>query len=273
MLKENACNLLNLKSFQIDVSFKHVQGAMNKFEINHYNKDHKLILSYCRIFTDSFTAENYHRLFKGYILGDLDAAQTKGRDATSVEEVYNLLNEIEKTEEPGIQDWVEYYKRSYVLSSLNKHISKMNIEIWNRSSNNTNHVEASYANSNRDGKNLKLFIAIKREYQIDNRHIKISITYDNTGIPYIRRDRSEIKKKSQAMIRKKSVEYPKLTQKKAKAQVKLQKETKEVFSGSKNIKDTKKRRVEQENNPPVDDEKAKNYQLIQIKIEEQKMIL
>ncbi|CAB4390077.1 unnamed protein product [Rhizophagus irregularis] len=120
-------------------------------------------------------------------------------DATSAEEVYNLLNEIEKTGEPEIQDWVEYYKYFYVLSSLNKHISKMNIEIWNRSSNNINHVEVSHANSNRNGKNLKLFTAIKREYQIDNKHIKISITHNNTGVPYTRRDRSEIKRKSQAM--------------------------------------------------------------------------
>ncbi|PKY57129.1 hypothetical protein RhiirA4_477977 [Rhizophagus irregularis] len=80
-------------------------------------------------------------------------------DVTSAEEVYNLLNEIEKTEEPKIQDWVEYYKCPYVLSSLNKHISKMNI--WNRSSNNTNYAEASHANSNKDEKNLKLLTAIK----------------------------------------------------------------------------------------------------------------
>ena len=38
----------------------------------------------------------------------------------------------------------------------------------------------------------------------------------------------------------------------------------------KNLKDTKKRRVEQENNPPVDDERC---QLMQIEIEERKMAL
>jgi hypothetical protein len=42
MLKENACNLLNLESFQIDVSFKRVQGVINEFEINRYDEDHKL---------------------------------------------------------------------------------------------------------------------------------------------------------------------------------------------------------------------------------------
>lgn len=45
---------------------------------------------------------------------------------------------------------------------------------------------------------------------------------------------------------------------------------KEALSDSKNLKDTKKRRVEQENDPPVDDEKR---QLMQIEIEERKMAL
>ncbi len=42
MLKENAFNLLNLKNFQIDVSFKRVQGMINEFEINKYDENHKL---------------------------------------------------------------------------------------------------------------------------------------------------------------------------------------------------------------------------------------
>ncbi len=61
-----------------------------------------------------------------------------------------------------ILDWVNYYKQPYVFSSLNKHISKMNIDIWNRSGNDTNNAESSHANANRDGKNLKLLSAIKR---------------------------------------------------------------------------------------------------------------
>lgn len=42
MLKENAYNLQNLESFQIDVSFKQVQGIINEFEINRYGEEHKL---------------------------------------------------------------------------------------------------------------------------------------------------------------------------------------------------------------------------------------
>ena len=42
MLKENAYKLLNLESFQINVSFKHVQEVINEFEINHYDEYHKL---------------------------------------------------------------------------------------------------------------------------------------------------------------------------------------------------------------------------------------
>ena len=42
MLKENAYKLQNLECFQIDVSFKRVQGVMNEFEINNYDEKHNL---------------------------------------------------------------------------------------------------------------------------------------------------------------------------------------------------------------------------------------
>lgn len=42
MLKEHAYNLQKLESFQIDVSFKRVQGSINEFEVNRYDENHKL---------------------------------------------------------------------------------------------------------------------------------------------------------------------------------------------------------------------------------------
>ncbi|PKY57455.1 hypothetical protein RhiirA4_478531 [Rhizophagus irregularis] len=58
-----AKKLIILEWFQIDVSFKHVKGEINEFEINTYDSNYHLILSLCRIFTNIFTAEEYHRLF------------------------------------------------------------------------------------------------------------------------------------------------------------------------------------------------------------------
>ncbi|PKC64114.1 hypothetical protein RhiirA1_462886, partial [Rhizophagus irregularis] len=79
-----------------------VQGDINEFEVNSYDEMHKLISSYCRIYTNIFTANAYQRLFtqlfevienlsekpvKFYhidgtgwkcILGDLDPGQAKG---------------------------------------------------------------------------------------------------------------------------------------------------------------------------------------------------
>ncbi|CAB5192952.1 unnamed protein product [Rhizophagus irregularis] len=75
---------------------------INEFEVNSYDEMHKLISSYCRIYTNIFTANAYQRLFtqlfevienlsekpvKFYhidgtgwkcILGDLDPGQAKG---------------------------------------------------------------------------------------------------------------------------------------------------------------------------------------------------
>ncbi|GBC22818.2 hypothetical protein GLOIN_2v1773466 [Rhizophagus irregularis DAOM 181602=DAOM 197198] len=102
MLPEQAKKLITLEWFQIDVSFKRVKGEINEFEINTYDSNYHLILSFCRVFTNVFTAEGYHRLFSslfqticeisgqcikfkhihkegvGCILADLDAAQAKG---------------------------------------------------------------------------------------------------------------------------------------------------------------------------------------------------
>ncbi|CAG8735258.1 25910_t:CDS:2, partial [Racocetra persica] len=94
--------LINLKTFQIDMSYKCIKGDINEFEINTYDKKYKLILSYCRIYTNISLADGYKKLFnilfntiqeltnkplyiyhihsKGWecIIGDLDAGQAKG---------------------------------------------------------------------------------------------------------------------------------------------------------------------------------------------------
>ncbi|GET63974.1 hypothetical protein GLOIN_2v1545568 [Rhizophagus irregularis DAOM 181602=DAOM 197198] len=233
MLDNQAKKLITLDYFQIDVSFKRVKGEINEFEINTYDSKHHLILSFCRIFTNVFTAEGYHRLFSslfqiirevsgqsiqfrhihgsgiGCILADLDAAQAKGLglalhdldhekswethltfilktclvhfernlfhktftistknlirqipNATSKEQVHDLLQQIEDTNDEGIKEWLNYYRQSYVLSSLNKYVSNVDHEIWNKSGSDTNNAEAAHSMANREGKQLKLLSAI-----------------------------------------------------------------------------------------------------------------
>ncbi|CAB4397636.1 unnamed protein product [Rhizophagus irregularis] len=50
--------------------------SKRRVEINTYDSNHHLILSFCRVFTNVFTAKGYHSI--GCILADLDSAQAKG---------------------------------------------------------------------------------------------------------------------------------------------------------------------------------------------------
>ncbi|PKY62617.1 hypothetical protein RhiirA4_489398 [Rhizophagus irregularis] len=52
------------KNFQIDLSFKRVVGEINEFEINYYNPEHNLILTFARIFTNSANTIAYQRMFR-----------------------------------------------------------------------------------------------------------------------------------------------------------------------------------------------------------------
>ncbi|CAB4481501.1 hypothetical protein RhiirA1_462637 [Rhizophagus irregularis] len=73
-------------------------------------------------------------------------------------------------------------------------------EIWECHANNTNIAEAAHAQANREGKQLKLLTAIMR--CLDERIYKIAETHDRYGVPYNRRDKSEIKRQTRAMRRK-----------------------------------------------------------------------
>ncbi|CAB4426177.1 unnamed protein product [Rhizophagus irregularis] len=240
MLDFQAKALQNLKCFQIDLTFKRVQGDINEFKVNSYDEMHKLILSYCRIYTNIFTANAYQRLFtqlfevienlsekpvKFYhingtgwecILGDLDPGQAKAKKfdnevhllaksiptRSSVEEVHECFKKLELYDNKRIIDWVQYYRQPYVLASLNKYISNMENEIWDRHENNTNIAEAAHAQANREGKQLKLLTAIMRGRRLDERLFKIAEINDKFGVLYTRRNKSEIKRKAKAMSRK-----------------------------------------------------------------------
>ncbi|PKC57738.1 hypothetical protein RhiirA1_472034 [Rhizophagus irregularis] len=78
----------------------------------------------------------------------------------------------------------------------------MENEIWDRHGNNTNIAEAAHAQANREGKQLKLLTAIMKGRRLDERLFKIAEINDKFGVPYTRRNKSEIKRKAKAMSRK-----------------------------------------------------------------------
>ncbi|GET56410.1 hypothetical protein RIR_jg37101.t1 [Rhizophagus irregularis DAOM 181602=DAOM 197198] len=118
MLAEQAKKLIALEWFQIDVSFKRVKEEINEFEINTYDSNHHLILSFCRIFTNVFTAEGYHRLFLSLfqVIYEVSGQHIKNLhnrafekntrqipNASSKEEVNILLQQIKDTNDDGIE--------------------------------------------------------------------------------------------------------------------------------------------------------------------------
>ncbi|GBC17022.2 hypothetical protein GLOIN_2v1545568 [Rhizophagus irregularis DAOM 181602=DAOM 197198] len=74
--------------------------------------------------------------------------------------IWTLHRLREDTNDEGIKEWLNYYRQSYVLSSLNKYVSNVDHEIWNKSGSDTNNAEAAHFMANREGKQLKLLSAI-----------------------------------------------------------------------------------------------------------------
>ncbi|EXX64083.1 hypothetical protein GLOIN_2v1771782 [Rhizophagus irregularis DAOM 181602=DAOM 197198] len=72
-------------------------------------------------------------------------------------------------------------------------MSKMERQIWRKYGNNTNAAEAAHALINREGKHGK---------RHDEKLLKIKSTQDNSGIPYTRCDKSEVKRQQIASNRK-----------------------------------------------------------------------
>ncbi|EXX62126.1 hypothetical protein RirG_164680 [Rhizophagus irregularis DAOM 197198w] len=102
MSEKQAKAWVSLDYFEIDLTFKRVQGDINEFEVNCYNECYKIALTYARVFTNITNSTSYERMFSllfnwiyqltgsnpkifhidntGWkcILGDLDRAQAKG---------------------------------------------------------------------------------------------------------------------------------------------------------------------------------------------------
>ncbi|PKC14284.1 hypothetical protein RhiirA5_409551, partial [Rhizophagus irregularis] len=125
-------------------------------------------------------------------------------NATSKEQVYDLLKQIEDTNDEGIKEWLSYYQQPYVLASLNKYVSNVDHEIWNKSGSDTNNAEAAHSMVNREGKQLKLLSAILKGKRYDIRCYTTIETHDKKGVPYTHRDKSDVKRVQNSIARKTS---------------------------------------------------------------------
>ncbi|CAG8717429.1 8389_t:CDS:2, partial [Scutellospora calospora] len=81
--------------------------------------------------------------------------------AESSEEVQLILDEILLIDEPGIEDWINFYNQPWILASLNQHCSQIDTLTWCLVGETTNVAESAHADINRDGKELSLMNAIE----------------------------------------------------------------------------------------------------------------
>ncbi|PKK56852.1 hypothetical protein RhiirC2_799166 [Rhizophagus irregularis] len=104
-------------------------------------------------------------------------------------------------------NWAKYYK-TRIISSLNINMSKMERHIWGKYGNYTNIAESAHALINREGKQLNLMSAILCEKRHDKKLLKIKNIQDDSGIPYTRCDKSEVKRQQINQIQEFHVKIP-----------------------------------------------------------------
>ncbi|CAB4376450.1 unnamed protein product [Rhizophagus irregularis] len=130
--------------------------------------------------------------------------------ANSSEEINQIFGQIKMRNEDGIQNWLEYYQKPWVLGSLTYHYSLMSYEDWQTTPFDTNIAESAHAMINRTGKSLKLKIAILRGWKHNECIYKRIKIHQQTGIHMSSKDRSDFGKKMQANKRSDKLEnYPK----------------------------------------------------------------
>ncbi|CAB5379372.1 unnamed protein product [Rhizophagus irregularis] len=216
MTNEQAAKCIEFKYFEVNLSFKRVYGDINEFEFNAYEEKSRTILAFYIIFTNIATKEKSCCI---YYIRNVDhypyCADTKHDmleilKANSSEEINQIFGQIKMRNEDGIQNWLEYYQKPWVLGSLTYHYSLMSYEDWQTTPFDTNIAESAHAMINRTGKSLKLKIAILRGWKHNECIYKRIKIHQQTGIHMSSKDRSDFGKKMQANKRSDKLEnYPK----------------------------------------------------------------
>ncbi|KAF0333005.1 cobalamin biosynthesis protein cobt [Gigaspora margarita] len=221
MTKDQAIKLQEATYFQMDLTFKYVQGEINMFELNEYDDNHQLniaqakglglalseidsskdwtehliyIFKTCRLlYRRNVTNQKYSNKTKNLMQNILTAE--------SQYEIQNLLNQITLSSEDGVKDWVEFYNRPWILASLNHCYSQIDITTLNIIGETTNAAESAHADINREGKGLNLMNAIKRAQKFDNRKFITCAIQDRYGVTKTGRNNGPIAKAAQSIKR------------------------------------------------------------------------
>ncbi|CAG8807555.1 17396_t:CDS:2, partial [Cetraspora pellucida] len=97
---------------------------------------------------------------------------------TKLDTKKQVLNVLEKIKESGEPEATAF--------------TKMEIDIWNQTPNNTNINESSHANINQDGRSLTLLAAIYQSNDFDKRQWHSATTYEQYNIHESYRNKSEL---------------------------------------------------------------------------------
>ncbi|RIB09087.1 hypothetical protein C2G38_297643 [Gigaspora rosea] len=107
-------------------------------------------------------------------------------------QVFETLDKIKESNELGARDWVLDKSKPWKLAGLSLAFTKMNIDTWNQTPNNTNANESAHANINQDGQSLSLLAAIYRGSDFDQRQWHAAKTYEQYNVKDSYRDKSEL---------------------------------------------------------------------------------
>ncbi|CAG8742564.1 14953_t:CDS:2, partial [Cetraspora pellucida] len=201
---------------EIDMAFKRIYSITNEWEICAYT------LVFARAFTNIQSANAYQHLFEDLFaivendtqkpfkfqhihdsgLGCLIADAHQGQVLAISNEIKTLMYSIPtlKTQKQIFEtlnkikesDWVQDKYKSWVLAGLSLAFTKMDIEIWNQTPNNTNANESAHANINYDDHSLSLLAAIYRGDDFDQRQWHTAKTYEQYNVQDSYKNKSEL---------------------------------------------------------------------------------
>ncbi|CAG8821175.1 34340_t:CDS:2, partial [Gigaspora margarita] len=170
--------------FQVDLSFKRVANKdINELEFNVY--DQKYSTSCIIVDLDLAQAkglgkalktidllkkrkehlEHIIKSYRVYFQRNIHNSKysTKAKslmneliNQTSKENTQQLFKALEKLNEPKIQDWISFYKTSWILALLIQAYTKIPTDLWNSTPFDTNIAESAHVSVNREGTKLKL---------------------------------------------------------------------------------------------------------------------
>ncbi|RIB10342.1 hypothetical protein C2G38_2206392 [Gigaspora rosea] len=119
-------------------------------------------------------------------------------------EVMNTLEFLQNCEEPGVADWVQDKRQSWMLASLSPTFTKKLPAIWTKIPFTTNAGESAHVNINRNGYELSLLAAIQKASKFDQLQWSSAYIYEKTNVSDSYRDKSSLQRTVEACVNKSS---------------------------------------------------------------------